>query len=52
MTQSRYADTVKQNINLLCSLLPANEKFYVWAYNAEGFCIGSSSPENEQPVLE
>ena len=42
----------EQNLLLLESSIPANEKFYVWCYGDDGHLIASSCPEAEQTVLD
>ena len=41
----------EQNLILLESLLPADEKFYLWCFTAELKCIGTSCPEDETDTL-
>ena len=39
--------TAEQNLLLLESMIPSNEKLYIWCYSREGALIASSCPENE-----
>ena len=40
--------TAEQNLLLLESMIPSNEKLYIWCYSSEGALIASSCPENER----
>ena len=42
----------EQNLLLLESAIPANEKFYVWCFGDDGHYIASSCPEAERALLE
>ena len=42
----------EQNLLLLESLIPSDEKFYVWCYTPEGAFVATSCPEPERGVLE
>ena len=42
----------EQNLLLLESAIPANEKFYVWCFGDDGHYIASSCPETERALLE
>ena len=42
----------EQNLLLLESAIPANEKFYVWCFGDDGHYIASSCPEEERELLE
>lgn len=42
----------EQNLVLLQSLIPHNEKFYVWCYRRDGTLSATSCPAAEQEVLE
>ena len=42
----------EQNLLLLESAIPANEKFYVWCFRDDGRYIASSCPEEERALLE
>ena len=42
----------EQNLLLLESAIPANEKFYVWCFRDDGRYIASSCPEKERALLE
>lgn len=42
----------ERNLILLQSLIPKNEKIYVWCCRPEGDFIATSCPEEDRPVLE
>ena len=42
----------ERNLILLQSLIPKNEKIYVWCCRPEGDFIAASCPEEDRPVLE
>ncbi len=42
----------EQNLALLQSLIPSNEKFYVWCYSKEGALLATSCPFRERSILE
>ena len=42
----------ERNLILLQSLIPKNEKIYVWCCHPEGDFIATSCPEEDRPVLE
>ena len=42
----------EQNLLLLESLFPENEKLYVWCYGLDGHFVASSCPEEERELLE
>ena len=42
----------EQNLFLLHSLFPENEKLYIWCYEPDGHLVASSCPENERELLE
>ncbi len=42
----------EQNLILLESLIPENEKFYIWCYTSDLRCIRTSCPDNERDILE
>ena len=42
----------EQNLYLFQNLIPENEKFYIWAYDRDFSCLGTSCPTQEQEVLE
>ena len=42
----------EQNLLLLESLIPSDEKFYVWCYTPEGAFVATSCPEPERGVLD
>lgn len=42
----------ERNLILLQSLIPKNEKIYVWCCRPEGGFIATSCPEEDRPVLE
>ena len=42
----------EQNLLLLESLFPGNEKLYVWCYGLDGRFVASSCPEEERELLE
>jgi AraC-like DNA-binding protein len=42
----------EQNLSLLTSLLPANERFYMWCYDQEGKLLGTSCPEEYRQTLD
>ena len=42
----------EQNLLLLQSLIPDNEKFYIWCYSRDGGFVATSCPEEERRVLE
>ena len=42
----------ERNLILLQSLIPKNEKIYVWCCRPEGDLIATSCPEEDRPVLE
>ena len=42
----------EQNLLLLESLIPGNEKFYIWCYDREGTFVATSCPEPEREILE
>lgn len=42
----------EQNLVLLQSLIPHDEKFYVWCYHRDGSLSATSCPAQEQEVLE
>lgn len=42
----------EQNLLLLESLIPKNEKFYVWCYDPSGKFIATSCPERERELLD
>ena len=42
----------EQNLLLLQSMIPKDEKLYVWCYNASGEFVASSCPESYQSMLD
>ena len=42
----------EQNLLLLESLIPANEKFYVWCYDQKGNFVATSCAERERDILQ
>ena len=42
----------EQNLVLLQSLIPSDEKFYVWCYSRDGRCLATSCPAQERKILE
>ena len=42
----------EQNLVLLQSLIPRNEKFYIWCYHRDGGLSATSCPAQERSVLE
>ena len=42
----------EQNLLLLHSLFPENEKLYLWCYELDGHLIATSCPESERELLE
>ena len=48
-TQATHAE---QNLLLLESAIPSDERFYIWCFGNDGKYIDSSCPEAERPLLE
>ena len=42
----------EQNLLLLESLMPENERLYIWCYNPDGTLIASSCPQHLQNILD
>ena len=42
----------EQNLLLLESLIPADEKLYVWCYNRQGQFLASSCPKDQEQLLQ
>ena len=42
----------EQNLLLQESLIPGNEKFYIWCYDRDGAFVATSCPESEREILE
>ncbi|MBR2123286.1 MAG: helix-turn-helix transcriptional regulator [Lachnospiraceae bacterium] len=46
------ATHAEQNLLLLESAIPSDERFYIWCFGSDGKYIDSSCPETDRPLLE